>query len=182
MSENVSDPRFYALRNAVYSDREAARNLILDDPTAIDARNSIGETALHDLAVENDLDGVRWLVAQGCDVNTRNSFGATPLIEAAALNYVDLCRFLLANGADVFARDENDSSAFFAASCDRTGDDTEMLRLLLEHLDGAELNDVFDEMDAHHAFTYASPAIVGLLLSRGLKDPIEGAGLMGNQP
>ena len=92
--------RFYRIRNAAYEDREKAARLIKEDPTILDARNGIGETALHFLAVENEMDSVAWLYDQGAEIDTRNDFEATPLIEAAGSGHLDLCRWLLDRGAD----------------------------------------------------------------------------------
>jgi len=85
-----------------------------DDATAIikkekgilNAKNSIGETALHYLAVENDLEGVAWLKAKGADINTQNDFGSPPVFEVAQLGYKELLKWFIENGADLSKKDE----------------------------------------------------------------------------
>ncbi len=172
MGNTQTDPNFYELRDAVSSDRATAARLVASNPGIVHARNSIGETALHFLAVENDLEGVTWLIRQGADINTRNNFEATPLMEAASLNYVALCRFLLAQGADVFAKDKNDGTVFSAASMSDAADacETTLLELMLEHLGDVDLNDVIEELNAHFIVARGHPAVIQLLRSRGLKN------------
>ena len=77
--KNSADPRFYAFRDAVWCDKAEAARLLAEDPSLIAVRNSIGETVMHYLAVENERASVEWLLDRGADVNTRNNFGSTPL-------------------------------------------------------------------------------------------------------
>ena len=101
MSQDESDPRFYELRNDASCDQHRARKLILYDPSIIEARNSLGETALHYLAVENAVEAVEFLAGQGADVNCRNTFGDAAIMEAAQLGYVEMVDLLLRLGATV---------------------------------------------------------------------------------
>ncbi len=95
-----SDPRFYLLRDvAAAGDYEAAGQMIEQDPTIVAAKNSIGETALHFLVVENYLEAVEFLAGHGSDVNSRNDFGQSALYEAAQLGYLEMIDLLLRLGA-----------------------------------------------------------------------------------
>ncbi|MBW4472933.1 MAG: ankyrin repeat domain-containing protein [Stenomitos rutilans HA7619-LM2] len=98
MSEAEANNQFYELRDAAFVDPNAAEDFLSEYPSSIHAKNSIGETALHFLAVENAIESVRSLLEQGADINTTNNFGDTPLSEAASLGYLELYRFLLDNG------------------------------------------------------------------------------------
>jgi hypothetical protein len=69
--------------------------------------NGIGETALHFLAVENDLAGVAWLWARGADLDTKNQFGTPAVFEVAALEYKELFSWFVAQGVNMQAVDEN---------------------------------------------------------------------------
>ena len=171
MTNNQSYAGFYELRNAVFSDQDAAEKLVEENPAIVHARNSIGETALHYLAVENYITGVDWLVRHGGDINTKNDFEATPLMESASLGYIELCQYLLAHGADVFVKDQNDGTVFSAASLNNSNDidKVNLLNLLLKYAGDIDLNDVFDDFEAHRALTQQSPIVVELLSSRGLK-------------
>src|SRR5258706_15449938 len=59
-----------------------ARKLVKDHPEVLNLRNSLGETALHYLAVENRADAVQLLIDLGADVNVGTHFGRTALQEA----------------------------------------------------------------------------------------------------
>ena len=98
-----TDPRFYLLRNAACWNLEEAHRLVLEDPTIVEARNSIGETALHFLVVENALEAVAFLAQHGSQVNTRNAFRNSALSEAVQLGYVEMVELLLPLGARISA-------------------------------------------------------------------------------
>ena len=55
------------------------------EPFLIDARTGIGETPLHYLAVEDHLEGVRFLHQRGASLDVANDFEETPLKEALSL-------------------------------------------------------------------------------------------------
>ena len=83
--------------------RGAARGRILLD------RN--GTRAMHAAAWNGHVDAMRWLQAQGADVNARNNDnGFTPMHWAAAGGDVDAMRWLQAQGADVNARNDYGST------------------------------------------------------------------------
>ncbi len=165
-SENKTDPRFYAIRNAAYVDREEAGRLLAQAPALITVRNSIGETALHFLVIENDRLSVEWLLARGADVNTRNNFGETPLMEAAGIGYVEMCEFLLANGADMKAESEAGETAISEAA--QSGK-REVLEMLLSRLPAdADINAYFRKTTADSVIEDGG-VIADLLTSRGLR-------------
>lgn len=103
---NEADPRWYELRNAVYrrdflsADAQLARSKEL-----LCLANPIGETVLHFLAVEDDLEGVKWLFGKGADLNTRNLFGTPLLFEVAQVASEALFSWLVEHGADPRATD-----------------------------------------------------------------------------
>jgi len=78
---------------------DAMHTLLRLEPELLESRTGLGETALHYLAVENQLRAVVLLVESGAEVNTLNSCGGTPLSEAASLGYVELVEYLLSQGA-----------------------------------------------------------------------------------
>lgn len=83
-----------------------ATAIIKKNRDILNARNGIGETVFHHLAVENDLEGVAWLKAQGADINTQNDFGSPPVFEVAQLGYKELLKWFIQNGADLSIKDE----------------------------------------------------------------------------
>jgi len=102
MSE--TDPVWYELRNALFAkEYDQAATLVAARPELIHLMNSIGETVLHFLAVEDDGAAVAWLHGRGSDLNTRDSFGEPVIFQVAALGYKELFNWLVASGADPFA-------------------------------------------------------------------------------
>ena len=65
------------------------------------------ETHLHTAARMNDSNSVRWLIANGADVNAKNRNDWTPLHHAARQNAPETAALLLKNGADVNAKDND---------------------------------------------------------------------------
>ena len=60
---------------------------------------------LHYQAVENDQEGVSWLLSQGFDIDTRNELGTPVVFEVAQLDYRDLLQWFISKGADLKCRD-----------------------------------------------------------------------------
>jgi ankyrin repeat protein len=105
----TNDQGWYDFRNAIYAkDFGRADLLLAERPSLIHVCNSIGETVLHFLAVEDDREGVEWLHARGADLNTKNLFGTPVLFEIASLGYKELLTWFVANGADLRATDSED--------------------------------------------------------------------------
>ena len=103
-TKKLTDKVWYALRNAVYShDFDSAAKIIGQDPAILSATNSIGETVLHFIAVENDIEGVAWLHSKGADINTRNEFGDPVIFEVASLGYKELFAWFIKSGANLKA-------------------------------------------------------------------------------
>ena len=95
------DPDWYQFRNAVFEENYDKAELMLGENRGLlEQRNSIGETVLHFLAVENFLPGIQWLHSQGASLNTKNDFGTPLIFEVALLEYHELYVWLIRNGAD----------------------------------------------------------------------------------
>jgi ankyrin repeat protein len=100
-------PIWYEFRNAVYAkDYELAERLLSATPQLLTLCSGIGETALHYLAVENDIDGVAWLHSKGATIDTKNEFGTPVIFEVAQLDYKELLAWFVKNGADLHAVDK----------------------------------------------------------------------------
>lgn len=105
----MTKKNWYELRNALFErEYELASRLLQEDPGLIAARDGLGETVLHHLAVENELAGVEWLCKRGAALNTKNDFGTPVIFEVAQLGYKELFLWFLQNGADAFCRDGED--------------------------------------------------------------------------
>jgi ankyrin repeat protein len=82
-------------------------DIISDHPAILTFRNGIGETVLHFLAVENDLEGVAWLHDRGSSLDTKNEFGTPVLFEVAQLGYEKLVLWFIEHGANIRAIDSS---------------------------------------------------------------------------
>lgn len=98
---------WYRLRNAVYSkDFEEADRLLQVKPSLINIKNRVGETVLHFLAVENDLESVQWLHLRGFSLDNKTEISQEPIIfEIASLGYLNLIQWFYDQGADFSATD-----------------------------------------------------------------------------
>lgn len=103
----MSAPKeWYELRDAVgQKNFSAAEHLLKEHPSLPTARNGIGETVLHFLAIENDEVGVAWLRSRGFALDTKNEFGTPVVFEVAQLRYKALLRWLIESGADISGKD-----------------------------------------------------------------------------
>jgi len=76
-----------------------ARKLVKDHPEALNLRTSLGETALHYLAVENYSDAVQLLIDIGASVNVTNEYGSSALEEALQVGASETVEVLRRAGA-----------------------------------------------------------------------------------
>lgn len=76
-----------------------------------EARNTLAHNAVY----WDSSPALRWLGAQGADLDAANARGETPLLQAVALGRVDCARFLMQAGAQVEARDLRGKSALYVA-------------------------------------------------------------------
>jgi ankyrin repeat protein len=81
----MADKDAYRLIHACFNSLEQATILLKAEPSLLNERTGIGETPLHYLAVENQLEAVQFLHQQGADLNTCDNFGDTPLMHAVGL-------------------------------------------------------------------------------------------------
>jgi len=78
-----------------FENLEKAAELLEQNPGLINEKTGLGETPLHYLAVENQLEAVTFLHSKGADLNTFNTCNGSPLSETASLGYTELVKFLL---------------------------------------------------------------------------------------
>ena len=72
--------------------------------SAINAKDSAGNTQLHRSVTQREIGTVRNILAQGADVNIQNNLGQTPLHLAVLANDLELVELLVeTGGADVNA-------------------------------------------------------------------------------
>jgi len=93
-------------------------------------------TGLFHMSTLDDMEGVRFFLSQGANVNTRNNLNHSPLNEAARHGSIEIVQLLLKNGAQVeVATDDHGWTPLYEAIRDNRPD---VVRLLLEH--GANKN------------------------------------------
>jgi len=82
------------------------------NPLALEMKDGLGETVLHYLAVENNPDGIKKLIAVGATVNTQNVFGNTPIMESSQLGYRNIIALLYSSGADINIKNKKGNDIF----------------------------------------------------------------------
>src|SRR5437667_1948008 len=85
----------YRLIRACSSSVQEASALLEREPSLLNERTGLGETALHYLAVEDHLVGVRFLHEKGASLDVRNRFDETPLRDALSLRHTQVAEYLL---------------------------------------------------------------------------------------
>lgn len=149
---------------ALFTSVEDGLRLLDAEPGLLNTRTGLGETPLHYLAVENNIEAIKALVERkGADVNTLNDFGGSPLSEAASLGYIELVKYLLSVGAKLQIPEQKELVLHAAV---RSGS-TELVKVILDA--GAAVNDVesLNETALHVAAEDDRVEIVRLLLAVG---------------
>lgn len=129
----------YQLINACFESLDKAGELLSADPELIHERDGVGETALHYLVIENQLEAVRFLVKYRADINTQDDFKVTPLAHAAQCGYEKMVEYLLSQGADVNLADENEDTPIHHAI---SGNNPQIVLMLIKR--SADVNSVND--------------------------------------
>jgi ankyrin repeat protein len=144
----MSEERIIQLIKTFMEDTEHALHLLDEDPGLVQEKTSLGETALHYLAVENQLEAVKKLYKRGADINTVNDFGGTPLSDAVSLGYVELVRVLLERGARVEGLFSSNEPILHEAV--RSGK-PEIIHLLIAHGANIHSKNSLDETPLHES-------------------------------
>ena len=115
MNEELGKNLISEFIDAVVQDQPKAQRLLKDYPALLDSRWIHNETVLHFLAVENYVDGVRFLAKVGADVDSTNEFGDTALIDVAVLGNDKVAEVLLERGANPNANSETNDNPLHCA-------------------------------------------------------------------
>ena len=67
----------------------------------IHKRNAGGETPLHQIVIQGDVEFAKLLIAKGAKVNTKDYAGWTPLHEACNHGFLQMAELLIKHGATV---------------------------------------------------------------------------------
>ena len=115
----------------------------------INAKNDMGEGALHMLVRDRDLTWMGYLLSKGAKPDLQNRDGMTPLAVAAQIGWVEGADRMLRGGAKVDFPNKNGETPLILAVHNR---DIAMVRLLLSR--GANPNKA-DTVTGHSALDYA---------------------------
>ena len=148
---------------AVREGSEKAAKRLVAARARVNARNSLGESALMLAALRGQLEIVRELVDNGADVN---SPGWTALMYAAVNGHVDVSRLLISKGAQVNAVADNGFTALMMAV--REGH-AALVSLLLANGADPELKTASGLTALDLAREKKRPAIVDALVKAGVR-------------
>ena len=81
---------------------------LLNGGASLNARDSLGQTALHAAAYNNMVDVADTLIKHGANIEAEDNRGATALHWAAVRGNVEVMSVLIKNGANLEARDDFD--------------------------------------------------------------------------
>lgn len=164
-----SDASYTPLLLALYSGHLDTVKLLLSRHANVDARDSLGRTAL---MLTGSVDGVKLLLDSGADVHARNNYGCPVISTGSAIYYPDILQYLLSHGAEsdlngkcaVLGRVASQRCANGDAGCQQKLMGT--VKLLLEH--GAQVNLSSDsEPPLYSAASSGNIELVKLLLESG---------------
>ena len=148
-------------RAARAGDLKQVQSLIASG-TPVNARDSLGGTALHDAAWAGEAEVVEYLIRSGADVNARHSEGqSTPLDYAVLMNRFEVVGVLLAHGAE--ANRPGLTPLHLAA---RRGE-TRIAQLLIAHGANVNARDEGGATPIEEAAWRGETAMVALLVEKG---------------
>jgi ankyrin repeat protein len=106
-----------------------AVGLFIDAGINLEARDSVGQTALMTATLADQLDTVRVLIAKRADLNAKDNYGGTALMTAAWKGNKEIVLSLLNSVVDLNAKADNGMTALMFAAW---GNHTEIVTVLLE--------------------------------------------------
>jgi len=155
----------YRLIHACFCSLDAAASALRGEPSLISERTGTGETPLHYLVVENNLEAVRFLHEAGAELNVQDDFGASPLADSLRLGYLEVTEYLLGHGADPHSVDENGRTALHAAV---DGGVPRLVQSVLAAGGGPAVFDSVGDSPLHLAIQKKALDVVRVLLTAGV--------------
>jgi hypothetical protein len=112
----MAQPTREMIKAAKSGDVKKVSDLLAQDATLINARDTDGSTPLHCATWKGNQEVVALLLKAGADVNAKNNnghWGTTSLHAAAHANQAAIARLLIDAGAELNARDLNGKTPLF---------------------------------------------------------------------
>ena len=130
----------------------------------LDGNDQSGFTPFHHAAKENNIDLIKLLVANGCDVNVvdADEKQQTPLHKAAMFGHVESIKLLLENNADANQCDNDGNTPLQTAVI--YGGDIQVVKTLIEKTDLLKENKN-GQNSLHIAVTYHQVDVINLILN-----------------
>ena len=127
--------------------KEIISSGVVDD---VNKMSPVGLTALHQSALDGNLECARTLILNGADVNSLDSDGWSPLHAAAATGHLETVKFLLNAGGNPSAKNDAGQTPYEVA---KKGN---VKRLILRAAAGKPLLESDDDKDPHSEEEYSS--------------------------
>ena len=106
----------YELHDAAeQGDFDAVKRILATHPHAVNEKSDLGDTALHDASLNNQVAVAKLLVKYGADVNRKGNKGKTPLHYAAEGGAIDVVKFLVKQGARLEESDDRGQTPLMTA-------------------------------------------------------------------
>lgn len=143
-----------------------AKAILAAHPSIVTDRNSSGESPLHWLVIENEMEGVEMLLAHGADPDARDFDGDFALSDVAGLGLTQMLVRLLEAGADVSSRHPRSQETALHIAANYSPEPT-IADLLVDAGADIEARDHFAETPLHHAAFMGNIEIAERLLRLG---------------
>ncbi len=103
--------------------------LLVDHNAELNAKTSMGATALMGAAQNGQMNMVRFLVEKGADIDLTDQFGNSALMTALAFGQSDIARFLIGKGANIHLGNKTNMKPLHYAA---GNGDIEVVKVLIE--------------------------------------------------
>lgn len=134
---------------------------------SVNEANELGELSLQLAVLNDDIEMVRLLIADGAEIDARGRYGATPLSCASIRGHYDIAELLVDEGADVNFRAETDDLGETPLHQAAVKGYTDIVELLLDN--GAEIDapGIGGTTPLHMATVPGHLEVMEILLNRG---------------
>ena len=147
--------------NAIEQRNTTSLKRLLPDIDNINHQDAEGKTALMVAAVTGDIELLKLLLRNGCEVDLTNHRGGTALMYAAARNELPSAQSLVNHHADINLRAENGWTALILAAAKGNH---EMVGYLLLHGANPNIPDVYGWTALMRAIQHGRPRVISHLV------------------